>query len=299
VSAGKQVNAVVKHCGIKRSTFYYKRHDPPEKRGRRASDNTRLKSGESVSNERVVDYLRWLLSGECEHYGYIKCTHALRQAGFCLNHKKVYRLMKTYRLLSYHRRVSSPSRPYVRTRKVKPKRPMETVEMDIKFVYIHGEHKMAYLITLLDVFSRRTLERRLEYSIKAAEVVELLRQLVFRWGSFGAIRLRTDNGGQFIATVVKEYCAQHGIEQEFIHPYTPQENGHIESFHSLLQREVIVEHQFESLADADAIIEKWLKFYNHRRLHSGCGYGTPISVWDEYWKTAPLTLFPMTTMQAA
>lgn len=222
MSAGKPVTAVVTHSGIKRSTFYYKRNDPPEKPGRRASDSTRRKSGDTVSNERVVDYLRQLLSGECEHYGYIKCTHALRQAGFCINHKKVYRLMKSNRLLSSYRRLPSPPRPYVRTRKVKPTRPhgdvAETVEMDIKFVYIHGEHKMAYLITLLDVFSRRTLERRLEYRIKATEVVELLRQLVFRWGSFGAIRLRTDNGGQFIATVVKEYCTQHGIEQEFIHP---------------------------------------------------------------------------------
>jgi putative transposase len=286
VTAGNPVTAVVKHCGIRRSTLYSKRRQQSAQRGRRASESTRLTSGESVSNERVLEHLRSMLSGECEHYGYIKCTHALRQAGYCINHKKVYRLMKTHRLLNTHRRQSAPPRQYVRTRTVTPTRPMETVEMDIKFVYLHGEHRMAYLITLLDVFSRRALEQRFEHSIKATEVVECLCQLRFRWGQFGAIRLRTDNGAQFIARIVKDYCTTHAIEHEFIHPYTPQENGHIESFHSLLQREVILEQQFDSRQHAENILATWLDFYNNRRLHSGCGYRTPVAVWNEFWNTA-------------
>jgi hypothetical protein len=94
---------------------------------------------------------------------------------------------------------------------------METVEMDIKFVYIHGEHcamitMLAYLITLLDQCSRRALEQRLEYSIKAVDVVAVLQQLVFRWGKFGAIRLRTDNEAQFIAHIIKDYCKEQNID---------------------------------------------------------------------------------------
>lgn len=258
-----------------------------------------LRGGEPVSDERVLATLKNLLSGEASHYGYIKCTHALRQMGFCINHKKVYRLMKTHRLLSSLRPPQGREpRQYVRMRKVKPTRPMETLEMDIKFVYIHGEHRMALLITLLDVFSRRALEQRLEYSIKALEVVELLRQLRFGWGKFGAMRLRTDNGAQFIATIVQQYCKEHGIEHEFIHPYTPQENGHIEAFHSLLQQEVMLEHQFESRQHAEDIITRWLDFYNNRRLHSGCDYRTPIAVWNDFWLSNPLPLCPSNTNQS-
>jgi putative transposase len=300
MNKGIPTTRLVRYCGVARSTAYHRKKTDAAPRGRRPSTVTRTTTGNTVSNEAVLGHLRTMLAGECEHYGYIKCTHALRQAGFRINAKKVYRLMKTHRLLSVHRRPAlNPPRAFVRTRTVTPSRPMETLEMDIKFVYIHGEHRMACLITILDVYSRRALEQRMAYSMKAVDVVALLQQLVLRWGKFGAIRLRTDNGAQFIANVVKDYCVQQAIEQEFIHPYTPQENGHIEAFHSLLQSEVIIHEQFTDRDHAEKRIHQWLMFYNQRRIHSGCKYRTPLAVWEAYWQEHPLDGDANATPQAA
>ena len=41
--------------------------------------------------------------------------------------------------------------------------------------------------------------------------------------------------------------------------------------------------QFESRQQAEDILWSWYDFYDKRRIHSGCGYRTPIAVWDEYW----------------
>lgn len=50
------------------------------------------------------------------------------------------------------------------------------------------------------------------------------------------VELRNDNDTRFAATLIQQYFKQNHINQVFIHPYTPQENGHIESFHAILER---------------------------------------------------------------
>ncbi len=45
------------------------------------------------------------------------------------------------------------------------------------------------------------------------------------------LRIRSDNGCQFISSLVREYLEAIGIEQEYIHIAEPQENAYIESFH--------------------------------------------------------------------
>ena len=49
------------------------------------------------------------------------------------------------------------------------------------------------------------------------------------------IEVRNDNGPQFIAKLIREFFAENHINQVFTHPYTPQENGHVESFHAILK----------------------------------------------------------------
>ena len=46
------------------------------------------------------------------------------------------------------------------------------------------------------------------------------------------IEIRNDNGPQFGAKIIRQFFKENHLNQVFTHPYTPQENGHIESFHS-------------------------------------------------------------------
>lgn len=48
------------------------------------------------------------------------------------------------------------------------------------------------------------------------------------------VEIRKDGGPQFAAKILQVFFEHNGLNQVFTHPYTPQENGHIDSFHSIL-----------------------------------------------------------------
>ena len=52
------------------------------------------------------------------------------------------------------------------------------------------------------------------------------------------IEIRNDNDPRFSAKSVQAFFKENYLNQVFTHPYTPQENGHIESFHAILGRAI-------------------------------------------------------------
>ena len=58
------------------------------------------------------------------------------------------------------------------------------------------------------------------------------------------------------------------IPHERIHHATPKEDAHIESFNSILEREVIRRLEFESFEEAKSTIGRYVDFYNNERSHS-------------------------------
>ena len=87
--------------------------------------------------------------------------------------------------------------------------------------------------------------------------------------------------------MVEQFLSSSNIKHERIHPATPREDAHIESFNSILEKEVIRRFEFSSFEDADATIDRFIAFYNNERLHSAIGYRAPKEVY-ETWKESIL-----------
>lgn len=125
------------------------------------------------------------------------------------------------------------------------------------------------MITLLDVFSRYALEWVLAYDMKTKRVITLIDKLIHQWipvdGGGIKVILRSDNGPQFIAKLLKEKLEQEKIDHEFIQPGTPQQNGHIESFHATVQKLVCDKYPFDNLQDAQQVIGRFMYTYNNIR----------------------------------
>ena len=64
------------------------------------------------------------------------------------------------------------------------------------------------------------------------------------------------------------------MQLDFIRPRKPVEHACIESLNRRLRDECLNVHQFESLANATALIEAWRIDYNQRRPHSSLGHLT-------------------------
>lgn len=69
------------------------------------------------------------------------------------------------------------------------------------------------------------------------------------------MRIRNDNGSQFIAIAVRQFLKEKGISQEFSHVATPEDNAYIEALHSNLQWEVIDRFGFDFIYHAQMIKE--------------------------------------------
>ncbi len=272
---------------VAKSSFYYR--CKTGKRGRKPSTHTRMQDGGRVSNSTVIIAIRFILAEEFVCYGYSKVTDELRESGFAINYKKCYRLMKEQRLLCG--RVikagegGSARRKFVNWRVQQAIRPMEQLCMDIKYVHIHGRNRNALLLTVLDVYTRSIIGQVWWWQMRKEQVIWLLHHILGQHQQITrTITLRNDNGSQFIAHAVREYLQEKQVVQEFIHVATPEENCFIEAYHSIVQRELLLPRQFESIGDAQAAFDRWKLFYNERRCHDSLGGSRPARVWEQYDK---------------
>jgi putative transposase len=285
-SRGLSVCKAVQVAGMSRSSFYYRSRTG--KPGRAPSQETSLLNGQVASNEEVVEIIKDLLGIDFVDYGYIKVTHWLNQHGFFISKKKVYRLMKENGLLLKSIK-PSPARSFVRFTRAIPAGPFELLEMDIKFIYIHGTGSNALLLTILDTFTRKALAWRCQLSIRKSDVKSLIEQLIVDYlqpydllNHDIKVTVRSDNGSQFIANLVRGCLRDNFMVQEFTRPATPQQNGHIESFHAVVRRLVEEKFEFENLRHLKDVLEAFFMFYNQYRIHSSICYLSPDIFFDAW-----------------
>jgi putative transposase len=274
--------SVLKHVGLPRSSYHYKQSF--SKRGRKPSEVTMKRDGTFVSNEIVVKNIKDLFDEEefaC--YGYTPVTHKLKPV-YIINRKKVFRLMKKENLLLKRISRTALGKQYVQFRKIKGATLFSNLQMDIKYVYIQGEKRNVYLLNIIDVCSRVIIGHLLSPTMKALRVVGLL-SYVFRAFNIDPARIdvliRTDNGCQFVADAVRKYLASIDAKHEFTHVATPEENAYVESFHSIIERELFQRFEFESLSQAKEKVDEYMEWYNMRRIHASLGYKTPMAVLNE------------------
>ncbi len=95
--------------------------------------------------------------------------------------------------------------------------------------------------------------------------------------------IRSDNGAEMTANVVRNWLTQVGAKTLFIEPGSPWENGYYESFNGKLRDELLNGEIFYSLKEAQIVIEQWRRHYNTIRPHLALGYRPP----------APETIAPL------
>ncbi len=233
--------------------------------------------GELVSNEKVIKDIEWILEQEFVDYGYLKTTHWLRQKkNYIINQKKVYRLMRENGLLNKFKPRKKSKRNWVKELLPPTEEAFDYMEFDIKYIYVAGKNRNALLLTVIDVKTRWVLGHYLAWSIKHKEVINLFDQIFGQYPLPKSIFVRNDNGSQFISEQVQKYFAKReGVTQEFCKPATPEQNAHVESYHSILERTVCQKFEFKALTETANTLNRFINFYNFERIHSGVGYTSP------------------------
>lgn len=285
IAGGLGVEKALAIAGISRNQYYHKKkHGKP---GRQPTPTTeRMINGERVvcRNAEVVEAMEEILEDPDLQYGYKRMTAAMLLAGYLIGAKKVYRLMKENGLLQ--RRRKRIGRRRVRNGRVTSVRPLEVLEMDIKYQWVEQYRRDAYILTILDTFTRAVLYRYEGYSMTQHEVkaaweyviVHILQPMdILKKGL--TVEIRNDNGPQFVAKLVQDFFAENQLNQVFTHAYTPQENGHIESFHAILS-EHLDRFSFYSLEELTVNLDAFYAKYNCIRLHGSIACLPPLLFWN-------------------
>lgn len=217
-----------------------------------------------------------------EHYptfGYRRLWALLRfRNGVRVNRKAVYRILKQRRWL-VHQRPCTP-RPRARGLVSRARQSNERWAMDVTHIPC-GPDGWAHLAAVIDCHDREVigyefaLRGRAKEAERAMEAACLVR--------FGTLRpvgptptVRSDNGLIFQSRRFRQACRDYRLSQEFITPYTPEQNGIIERFFRSLKEECVWQHQFQSFAQARQILRAWLDWYNTGRPHQALGYRSPV-----------------------
>ena len=92
---------------------------------------------------------------------------------------------------------------------------------------------------------------------------------------------RCDNGPEFISQSLRDWCRFNHAGTGYIEPGAPWQNPFVESFNGHLRRELLDLESFNTLFEAQLLLDDWRLEYNHYRPHQSLNYMTPA----EYART--------------
>ena len=184
------------------------------------------------------------------------------------------------------RKRRSGARPRVQVLPSVASRPNERWATDLARVWCGPVHRWCALTIVMDCCTREALGWRLSPTgnAKAAEAA-LEEALMTRYGALGRARdkitLRSDNGLVFTSRHYTRTVYHYGLEQEFIRPHTPQQNGMVERLIRTVKEQCLWLHQFHSLEEARQVLRAWFKYYNEQRPHQALGMKSPSMIYQQ------------------
>jgi len=129
------------------------------------------------------------------------------------------------------------------------------------------------LLTVIDEYSRESLAIEVARKLNSRDVLRTLARL-FVWHGI-PVHIRSDNGPEFTAKLVRRWLKRLNVKTLFIEPGSPWENGYNESFNGKLRDELLNREIFTSLHEAKVLVERWRREYNQVRPHSSLDYRPP------------------------
>ena len=212
----------------------------------------------------------WLIRLTTNHrsWGFGMCFYYFRNVKrFGWNHKRVLRI---YRELELNLRIKPKKRLKRENPDVLavPDAPNQCWSMD--FMHDQLDNGRSFrLFNVIDDFNREGLAIEVDFSLPSERVVRTLNQIIEWRGK--PKQLRSDNGPEYISSVLATWAEKHGVELKFIQPGNPQQNAYVERYNRTVRYDWLNQYLFSSIAEVQEHATQWLWFYNHERPNKANG----------------------------
>jgi putative transposase len=214
-------------------------------------------------------------------YGVRRTTEALRREGRTINPKRVRRRLRQMGLVAVYPKpcLSLPALgqsvfPYL-LRGVEIVRPHQVWAIDITYVRLRGG--FAYLVALLEWFSRYVLAWELAPSLETLPCLRVLEAGLAEAGCAAEI-LNSDQGSQFTSADWIAAVQAAGMQVSHDGRGRALDNVMVERLWRTVKYEDIYLRDYGDLPEARVGLGGYFRFYNQERPHQGLAYRTPLEV---------------------
>jgi putative transposase len=214
------------------------------------------------------------ISRDWPRYGYRRAWGLLRMEGWNVNRKRVQRLWREEGLRvpeqqPKRRRLGESTVPAER---LVAEHPNQLWALDFLFDTT-SDGRPFKVLSMCDEFTRESIGGAVARSITAEDVAGLLDQASKERGVPRYIRC--DNGPEFVAAAIREWCRLVGTGTAYIEPGSPWQNPYVESFNGKARDELFARELFDTVMEAKVLYKDWRDAYNRHRPHSSLGYLPP------------------------
>jgi len=212
------------------------------------------------------------LVGKHPSIGFWKCYYRLRRKGHSCNHKRLYRVYKLLKL-NIRRRMKRRLPQRIKQPLIVPGALNQGWSMDFMSDSLVDGRRFR-LLNIIDDYNRESLWIEIDTSLPALRVIRVLERLVEMRGK--PMRIRVDNGPEFMSDRLQLWCEERNIQLQFIQPGKPVQNAFIERNNGSLRRELLDAYHFFTLQEVRLMAEEWQQDYNCSRPHQALGFVPPL-----------------------
>lgn len=232
-------------------------------------------------SERVLSHLIDEEYTRHPFYGSRKMVVFLKGKGHTVNRKRVQRFMRQMGLagMAPGPNTSRPHPehkiyPYL-LRGVPVIRPNQVWSADI--TYIRLAHGFAYLVAIIDWYSRRVLGWRISNSMEAAFCVDCLEEALCTHGKPEVFN--SDQGSQFTSEAFTGVLKREGITISMDGRGRAFDNIFVERLWRSVKHEDVYLKGYGSMGELTLGLAEYFAFYNGERPHQSLGQKTPNAVY--------------------
>lgn len=267
--------------GVSRSGFYAWRRAQASP-GKRQSQNQEL----TAKIKKIHKDHRSL-------YGSPKITQALHKEGIKCGHNRVARLMRQEGIKGVQSKAfipkttdsnhQNPVAPNLLANLPEPPSELNQVWVT-DITYLPSSEGWLYLAAIMDLASRKIIGWHLENHLHTSLPLQALQRALAARKPTGPVIHHSDRGCQYTSLQYNQALKQAGLLPSMSATGYCYDNAAMESFWSILKREIGVEC-FQSKAEARRQIFEYIEgFYNRKRLHSSIQHQSPEAFENEKLK---------------
>lgn len=252
---------------VKLSTYYYQQQEKPTR----------------PEKIKLINAIKSVATETGDSYGKRRMNEALQLQGFQLGIYKTASLMKKANVVAINPKKKHYYPDSGETHHKAPnhlKRAFSPGTVNTHWVgditYIRTHQGWSYLASVLDLGSREIVGWAMSQQPNAELAKEALRQAILKHQpDTTPLLFHSDQGVQYSANKFVDYLNTFGITQSMSRRGNCWDNAVMERFFRSLKTERLNNLVFVNHLSAVDAVEKYIRFYNYKRLHSTLGYLTP------------------------